>query len=231
VVFLAILFTFSRNKVVWAALSIPILAISLVVLPSNTLHRLTMILANPDIAQAHSDEDVGAIESQQERQELMKEAIHYIATRPLTGVGAGEFTDAVWTDEHREGKHPPALGTHNTYLEVASECGLPAFFCYAGIMLASIVINYRTFKRASQQKEFQDAANMAYCMIAVCVGFAVNIFFHHMTYTIYLPYLSGLTVCLAASLPAKGTRAVGQTPGSKTGAKRPVYETRATKMV
>lgn len=205
-VFLVVLFVFSRNKVIWAAVSIPALAGALVLVPANTLHRFTMILANPDVTQAVTEEDGQAIESQQERQVIMKKALHYIAARPLTGVGPGEFMDAVWSDEHREGKHPPALGTHNTYLEVASECGLPAFFCYAGVMIACIVVNYRTLKRALQWKELEDRANMAYCMLAVCSGFAVNILFHHMTYTPYLPILSGLTVCLAASLPASSTQ-------------------------
>ncbi len=202
-VFLLVLFFYSTSKVVWAMVSIPILGLALAVMPSNTLHRFTMILMNPDISEARTDEDIASIESQQERQELMKRALHYVATRPLTGVGPGEFIDAVWTDEHREGKHPPALGTHNTYLEVASELGLPAFFCYVGIVLACIVMNYRTFQRVRGWKDMQDGANMAYCLLAICAGFAVTIFFHHMTYTAYLPLLSALTLCVSVNLPGR----------------------------
>jgi O-antigen ligase len=201
-VFVVVLFFFSLNKVVWATVAVPVVALSLVLMPSALLHRLTLIVADTDVSQAQSGSDAAAIESQQERQDLMKKAMRYTILRPLTGVGPGQFTNAVWGDEHREGKHPPALGTHNTYLEVSSELGLPAFFCYLTVVLACIRVNYRGLKRFRQRADTADAARLTYCLLAVSAGFAVSVFFHHLTYTLYLPLLSGLTVCVNSAVPA-----------------------------
>jgi O-antigen ligase len=198
-VFVLVLFLFSRNKLLWGAVALPIVAVTMVLMPNTLLHRLTLILADPDLAQAQSGSDIAAIESQQERQELIKKAVFYSFRYPLTGVGPGQFMNAVWGDEHRQGRHPPALGTHNTYLEVSSECGLPAFFCYAFVVLACIRRNYRVLKRLAGRPHMEDQAKLSYCLLAIIAGFAVNIFFHHLAYTGFLPFLSGLTVCLSSA--------------------------------
>jgi O-antigen ligase len=196
-IFVAILIFFSRRRLVWMAASIPALAIGLALMPGSTLHRFTLVLMNPDSAEV-TQQDAVSVESQIERTELMKTALKYTFIHPLFGVGPGEFMDAVWSDEHRNGKHPPALGTHNTYLEVSSECGLPAFFCYLIVVLGCIVINYRIYRRTQDRKELTDAGRMAFCLFAASAGFAVNIFFHHLAYSGYLPLLAGITVCLNA---------------------------------
>ena len=197
IVFVAILILFSRQRLIWMVAAIPALVIGLALMPSATLHRFTLVLVNPEAADM-TDQDQGSIESQIERTQLMKTALRYTFTHPLFGVGPGEFMDAVWTDQHREGKHPPALGTHNTYLEVSSECGLPAFFCYVAVVLGCIGINYRIYRRTQGYRELADAGRMAFCLFAASAGFAVNIFFHHLAYSGYLPLLAGITVCLNA---------------------------------
>jgi O-antigen ligase len=88
------------------------------------------------------------------------------------------------------------LGTHNTYLEVSSECGLPAFLCYAAVVLACIRLNYKGFLRLRKRPDLSDAARLEYCLLAIGAGFAVNIFFHHLAYSIDLPLLSGITACM-----------------------------------
>ncbi len=202
-VFVAVLFIFSLNKFLWAAVAVPVVALTLVVMPATLLHRLTLIVVDPGLAQAQSASDLDAIESQQQRQLLLRTALRYSLARPLTGVGPGQFMNAVWADEHKEGKHPQALGTHNTYLEVSSECGLPALFCYLAVVLTCLRVNYAGLKRLRQRPDRADAARLTYCLLAITAGFAVSIFFHHMTYTMYLPLLSGLTVCvnMASSEP------------------------------
>jgi O-antigen ligase len=203
---LLVLFIFSRNKFAWGVVALPLVAVSLILMPSSLLHRFTLILADPELSQAQSESDLAAIESQQERQVLMRKALHYTFLRPLTGVGPGQFMTAVWADEHKEGKRSPALGTHNTYLEVSSECGLPAFFCYVFIVLACIVINYTRLRRLRERPDLADPTQLTYCLLAISAGFAVSIFFHHMAYSGFLPLLSGLTVCVSAAVPLPKAR-------------------------
>jgi O-antigen ligase len=210
-VFIVVLFLFSANKLIWAGVALPVVAVALLLTPSALMHRLTLILADPEVSQGQSRSDIAAIESQQDRQELMRKAVKYTFRRPLTGVGPGQFTNAVWADEHREGKHPPALGTHNTYLEVSSECGIPAFVCYLAVVLICIRVNYLGLKRLRLRRDTTDAARLTYCLLAASAGFAVNIFFHHLTYTQYLPLLSALTVCVNAAVspkPGAATQAI-----------------------
>ncbi len=195
-VFLLVLFLFSQNKLLWAAVALPLVAVSLALMPSTLMHRFSLILVDPEVSQGQSESDIGSIESQQQRQELMRKAVAYTLAHPLLGVGPGEFATAVWTDDQKAGRHSPDLGTHNTYLEVSSECGLPAFFCYAFVMLACFRVNYKGLKRLRQRPDLADAARLTYCLLAISAGFAVNIFFHHMAWAIYLPLLSGLTICV-----------------------------------
>jgi len=195
-VFLVVLFFFSRNRLTWAAVGFPVLALSLVLTPGSLMHRFTLILWQPELSQAQSESDIAAIESQQERQDLIKKAVSYTLAHPILGVGPGQFANAVWGDEHQEGKVSPALGTHNTYLEVSSECGVPAFLFYVAVVLACIWGNYKGLKRFRQRPDLADPARLSYCLLAISAGFAVSIFFHHMAYTITLPLLSGLTVCV-----------------------------------
>jgi O-antigen ligase len=197
--FLAALVFFSRNRLVWMLLSVPILMAGFSLVPASTLRRLTTIYFNPQTYQVHSDDDLATIGSQLQRVQLMKKALHYSLVHPLLGVGPGQFMNAVWDEEHRMGKYPPALGTHNTYLEVSSECGIPAFICYTFVALACITVNYRTMQRLRRRGDMQDAAHMAYCLFVTSIGFATNIFFHHLAYSGYLPLLAGFTVCLSSA--------------------------------
>jgi O-Antigen ligase len=197
--FLAALVLFSRNRLVWMLLSVPILIAGFSLVPASTLRRLTTIYFNPQVYQIHSNDDLASIGSQLQRVQLMKKAVHYSVVHPLLGVGPGQFMNAVWDEEHRMGKYPPALGTHNTYLEVSSECGIPAFICYTFVVVACITINFRTMRRLRQRDNMKDAASMAYCLFVTSIGFAANIFFHHLAYSGYLPLLAGFTVCLSSA--------------------------------
>jgi O-antigen ligase len=223
VVFYMALVWCSRNRLAWVILSVPFLIGVLILMPSSTRHRLTLIFVKPEAVQAQSEDDLSSVASQVQRQELMKTAVRYSITHPLLGVGPGQFINAVWGDEHRMGKHSPALGTHNTYLEVSSECGLPAFICYVAVVLGCIRINYRLIKKARQDPALADVERMAVVLFVTSAGFAVNIFFHHLAYTGNLPMLAGLTVALSAacaSVPARQQKMAVLRPAS-TRAARP----------
>ena len=207
VVFLAVLIIFSRRSLVLMAAAVPLVALSLIFMPPTTLHRLTLIFLKPTVNEGQAEEDISSIESQIERQNLMRKAVYYTFRHPLFGVGAGQFTNAMWTDEHRIGKHPPALGTHNTYLEVSSECGLPAAFCYIAVVLSCMTINYKTLRRARQHRELADIERLSYALLATSAGFAVSIFFHHIAYSGCLPLL---TANLAAPRKRPLRVAIGQ---------------------
>jgi O-antigen ligase len=78
---------------------------------------------------------VAAIGSQVQRQELFKKSLYITITHPLLVVGPDQFAVAVAGDSAKQGVHSPSLGTHNSYTQVSSECGIPAFICWCAVLV------------------------------------------------------------------------------------------------
>jgi hypothetical protein len=188
-------FLFTRFRVKLMLISIPLLAI-LPMISGNMLHRLSLIFSDPDLIESESAQDAGAVGSQVERQELLKASLKYMVTRPLSGVGPGQFADSYWRDSKKEGKHVASLGTHNSYTQLGAECGLPVFFCYAGVIILCIHSNYRLYKSTVDNPELRDIMQMSFCLFLGSIGLATNALFHHMAYSVYVPLFGGLSVCL-----------------------------------
>jgi len=190
-----LVFTRYRFRVLLLAIPLTVIAAGM---SANTLHRLTLIFLNPaeDLGAATSALDQQSIESQLERQELLKASLVYMVTHPLFGVGAGEFADVRWSDMKQMGTHVASLGTHNSYTEIGSECGFPALICFAGVLIVSIRSNYRIYKRAAPDPALHRMAQLSLCLLLGCLGFAVNAFFHHSSYSAYVSTLGGLSAAL-----------------------------------
>jgi O-antigen ligase len=114
----------------------------------------------------------------------------------LSGVGPGQFADAYWADAKKEGKHVASLGTHNSYTQVGAEGGLPVFFCYAGVIILCIRSNYRLYRGAMDDPKLRDIMQMSFCLFLATIGLATNAIFHHMAYSMHVPVLGGLSICL-----------------------------------
>ncbi len=55
-------------------------------------------------------------------------------SHPLFGVGPDQFAAAVSQEAAGDGQQVPWLGTHNTYTQVSSECGIPALIFYVAVI-------------------------------------------------------------------------------------------------
>ena len=93
--------------------------------------------------------------------------------------------------------HPHALGTHNTYTQLASECGAPALFCYLAVLFLSVSSNYHIAKRTRKIPGAESVFSMALCLLGSLVAYAVNSAFFHAAYAGALPVLSGISAALA----------------------------------
>ena len=206
-----VLFTKYRFKVVLLALPLSMIVVSM---PGDTLHRLTLILLNPTEGTGATAQDEASIESQMERQELLRASIHYMFTHPVFGVGPGQFSDFRYADMKQSGKHVASLGTHNSYTQIGAECGIPAFLCFAGVVLVSIRSNYRLYKQSERDPELQSVNQMAFCMTLVAIGYGVNAVFHHNAYSAFAPTLGGLSSILyLAATPIIQARQQQNLPG------------------
>jgi O-antigen ligase len=136
------------------------------------------------------------VASQLQREELVKTSLRYTLSHPLFGVGPDQFATAVSQDAARASQHLPWLGTHNTYTQVSSECGIPALFLYLAVIGLCLRSNFRLYRRTLDRRACRDLAGLSRCLLAGTLVFAVSAFFFHMAYSAYLPGLAGFTVAL-----------------------------------
>jgi hypothetical protein len=163
-------------------------------LPGTTLSRLVSIgLPGSGISSAGMTE---AQASQAERTMLLEKSIVYAFTHPVLGLGPGTFIDQLFYDDISNRTHTHALGTHNTYTQLASECGMPVLFLYIGIVVMSIKTVFRIVKKTRGSPQATPVFNMALAILCNTVAFAVASGFHHVAYSQTMPVLSAMSVCL-----------------------------------
>jgi O-antigen ligase len=136
-------------------------------------------------------QDESAIASQTQRTELFHQSVNYAVTHPLVGVGPGQFAVAVFGDAVKEGRAAPWLGTHNSYTQVASECGIPAFLLYTAVVILALGSNFRIYRGGPE-----DSRALAFCLFSGVLVYAVCTFFFHIAYSSYLPALAGMSIAL-----------------------------------
>ena len=106
----------------------------------------------------------------------MRDAIKTTIKHPLLGVGPSMFMQYRFDNMPREnGMHKPYMPTHNTYLEIASECGIPGLLSYLfflwAIFAQTRAARKLTLGRTSEQADQVRAITM--CVEAALVYFAV----------------------------------------------------------
>jgi O-antigen ligase len=196
VILLVVTFIVTKSKMKLALVLIPVgLIVPLV--NRAALERLVMIYVNPDANKVDSDVEGGAVMSQVSRQHLLRMSLELTAKHPLFGVGPGQFIEATSGAEQRHGRHSPALGTHNTYTQISSECGVIAFICFAGPLFISLKKVLVLYKKTRDHPEAREIANMAYVIVLALTGFCAVALFHHVGYTGYAAQLTGLAIALS----------------------------------
>ncbi len=187
-------FLFSKRKLIFVAAAVPVICLSLFVVPKETMHRLTYIFMGASEVVASNMSDLSSRDSQLERQKLFWDSIAYSFQYPLFGVGAGQFAVRVAGDKEKRGERPEWLGTHNTYTQVSSETGLPAFVFYTLAITLCVRVNYVLFRRTAGQPEFQEYYAIAFCMCLCSIAYAFSTCFFHIAYSSYFPLIAGISV-------------------------------------
>jgi O-antigen ligase len=182
-----------RAKLILAGL--PAVALLLWLAPSGVFHRLTLFEPQDDRSHVPDALDQAALGSQQQRLALLHRSVETSLSHPLFGVGPGQFAVAESAQLAEQGKPAPWLGTHNSYTEVASECGLLAFISYTLVILLALRSNLRIYRR-SMLDATDPARALAFCLFASTFVYAVCTFFFHIAYSSYLPAIAGMTVAL-----------------------------------
>jgi O-antigen ligase len=138
-----------------------------------------------------------AVASAAVRRDILRRSIILTFRNPLFGVGPGQFMVAEDSMERAEGRRKGAwIGTHNTFTEVSSECGIPAFLFYVGIVFRSWMQSLRLYRRTKNNPALKEINCHALALSYSLIAFVVSGLFIHAAYTALLPLLAGLTISL-----------------------------------
>lgn len=179
------------------AVLVPVAAVVMMSMaPKYAVERLATMFQSESVPDERLSEAVGSSEA---RIQLLKASALLTMEHPLFGVGPGEFADFRGSEARENGRRGGWQVAHNTYTQVSSEAGIPAFIFF----LAAIVSSYRllsvTYRKARLSDAHRPMAMAALCTMLALVGFCVAIFFLSLAYRFYLPVLSGLAISLASA--------------------------------
>jgi O-antigen ligase/polysaccharide polymerase Wzy-like membrane protein len=188
----------ARTFVIVAALA----AIGVTFAPSAVLHRLMLLTGDEAFV---TSSDAPAIASQMTRVGLLKRSIAETISHPLFGVGPGQFPVAVAEEAKARNAWTSWLGTHNSYTQVSSECGIPAFLCYFAVVVMCCRMSLSVWKLSRNRPERADINTLAVALLSGSVVWAVCSLFFHMAYSGTLPFLAGQTVALYFAAEQRGS--------------------------
>jgi O-antigen ligase len=138
-----------------------------------------------------------AVSSTASRRDMLRRSIILTFRNPLFGVGPGQFMVAEDAMERAEGRRRGAwIGTHNSFTEVSSECGIPAFLFYVAIVFRSWMQSLRLYRRTKNVPGLKEINCHALALSYSLIAFVVTALFIHAAYTALLPVLAGLTISL-----------------------------------
>lgn len=157
-----------------------------------------------------------ALASTDERRAVFWESVRVTLLHPVFGVGPGMFADVQNDLAHAAGQRKGYwLGTHNTYTQLSSECGIPVLILFLALWITTLR-SLRAATKAAQADPRPIAADLrrstvaAEAMIWQCCTF---LFFAHLGYTneVHLIICVGVVVSRAA---LQELNAIAAVPGT-----------------
>jgi O-antigen ligase len=206
-VILLILHASGAQKIFTVFAALAVIAISVAVLPSTVWSRFQTIYSDD------SDDAAYGVSSRESRKEIARRAMWATVTHPLFGVGPGTFM-AFDAGQATEGKAMWA-GTHNSYLQVSAEAGLPGLLFFTGAVVSALRSYSRIRKAIRGRADMKELRTMSlFLFVGVC-GFATDILFAHVAYRYYVPIILGMSMSFTLIFEAK-TRVQGPFPATAT---------------
>jgi O-antigen ligase len=194
VIALGFTFVLSKQKAKLLLAAVPLLVIAIFLTPSSSAHRMLLMFEGSSGVSNMSD--ISAMDSQAQREELIRKSLTLTLQHPLFGVGMGEFVIAVIGEAAKKGEWAAALGTHNSYTQVSSECGIPALICYLAVICICFQRSYRLYQLTAGKPQFVEIEGLAFSLLIGTLVYAVATFFFHIAYSGLLPMISGEIMAL-----------------------------------
>lgn len=180
-----------RGKVIGAGIVV-ILLVAISAAPGVFWERMSTVWSSPEGSQ--NEVAASAVTSEEDRLGALQRAIHYTLQRPLFGLGLGNLEVASGTEIGR----PDAwIGAHNTFAEISSEAGVPAFALFVSLLWTAISSMKRADKKASGSLATPQAFELRLMARATMVSLLSLIFgalFAHIGYEYFLYYPVAIAV-------------------------------------
>lgn len=202
------------RKVMFVAISIPLLLGVIALLPPKALYRYSTILSQDTHHGVLTDEELSAIESTAARKHHFDQSVELMFTHPIFGVGPGMFPVASAEMSNKHNERALWKETHNSYTQIGSETGLPGLALYLLIISLTAKSLWRTFRNGSKARPGSESHELR--LIAIALGFSllsmiITGMFSSSAYLTYFPLLGCLAYgagrLSAASLVQQGENA------------------------
>jgi O-antigen ligase len=139
------------------------------------------------------------VASTEGRMALLKDSLIITATHPIFGVGLGNFAEYSDLLAKQAGlKRGDWQPTHNSFTQMSSEAGLPAFLLYCSALILSIRRLLRLRKQAmhSQHPQARLIGQCAYFLFLAIIGMTFGISFLSMAYDQFYYILFAMVIAL-----------------------------------
>ncbi len=178
----------SRGKLI--GIGILLIALTAVCLaPAVFWQRMTTVWSSSESSQ--NENASSAVMSQEDRMGALKRAIQYSLENPLFGLGLGNLEVASGTEI---GKPEAWLGAHNTFAEISSEAGIPAFLLFVAFLWTAIHRIYKLGTKMSAGPQGFELTLMARATLVSLLSFVFGAFFAHIGYEYFLYYPVAIAV-------------------------------------
>lgn len=141
-----------------------------------------------------------AVDSEQERSELLRKAVILTLENPILGVGAGNFM-AASAERWNAGSGRDWLASHNTYLQFSAELGLPGLALYLWL-LGQLFRGLRQVRKQILAVSPPDRSALVLCEV-LATALLVYVLLSAFASVAYDPYfflIAGLAVALPQTL-------------------------------
>lgn len=179
-IFSVLIILFAKNLRLWVRLVPPVLvACTYTFAPPETKERLSTLFAPQDDYNLHDDEG---------RIEIWKRGLGYLGDHPITGVGMTNFpvAEATLSARAREGGRARGMVSHNSFLEVAVEGGIPGFALFIAMIGGGLVtlgrMRKRLQRRLGRTAAGEDLVLIAEALMLSLIAYCIGGFFLSMAY-------------------------------------------------
>ncbi len=188
----------TRQRIFTLVIGPVLLMIAAIALPSRVFTRILSFSENSAVTSGE------AIESSRIRTTLFKDSLAAALAQPIWGIGPGQFSTYEGRKTEAEGRGKLWFNPHNSYLQAASEAGLPAFFAYLAGIISTILLFHKVHKQVRGVPGYEDMDSALVCMKVAMAGYCLVTFFLNFTYFFYLPAMAGLATSFGFALLTRG---------------------------